>query len=59
MADDDALIETLGAESADVMNLVATLEERFAIEVAEEELPQLRTVSDLHALVCRQLGAPS
>ena len=32
----DRLIEELGAESADVLNLVATLEDRYQIEIDEE-----------------------
>jgi len=51
---DDRLAEDLGAESADVMNLVATLEDRYRIEVEEEELAELRTVRDLHALARRE-----
>ena len=58
VGDDDALVETLGAESTDVMNLVATLEDRYEIEVDESELPALRTPRDLFELVRRLVEAP-
>lgn len=51
----DRLIEELGAESADVLNLVATVEDRYKIEIDEEEIPQLSTVADVHHLVQRRL----
>lgn len=52
----DRLVEELGAESADLLNLVATLEDRFGIEIEEEEIPRLSTVADVHDLVERRLG---
>lgn len=51
----DRLVEELGAESADLLNLVATLEDRYEIEIDEEEIPQLSTVADVHHLVQRRL----
>jgi len=51
----DRLVEELGAESADVLNLVATLEDRYEIEIDEEEIPQLSTVADVHHLIQRRL----
>ena len=51
----DRLVEELGAESADVLNLVATLEDRYEIEIDEEEIPQLSTVADVQQLVQRRL----
>jgi acyl carrier protein len=52
----DRLMEDLGAESADLMNLMATLEERFGIEVSEDDGARIRTVSDLEKLVTARLG---
>jgi len=49
--DADRLVEDLGAESADLMNLVATLEERYDVEIDEREASRARTVADLGALV--------
>ncbi len=51
----DRLVEELGAESADVLNLVATLEDRYDIEIDEEEIPELSTVADVHQMVRRRL----
>lgn len=51
----DRLIEELGAESADLLNLVATLEDRYEIEIDEEEIPQLSTVADIHHLIQKRL----
>lgn len=48
VAPGDDLIRDLGAESADVMNLVANLEDRYGIEIAEDELADLRTAADFH-----------
>lgn len=50
----DRLVEDLGAESIDLVNLVATVEDRYGIEVAEEELAELRTVADVHELARRR-----
>ena len=47
----DRMIEDLGAESLDVVNIVAALEERYQIVIDEVELPDLVTVADLHACV--------
>jgi acyl carrier protein len=52
----DRLVEELGAESADVLNLVATLEDRYEIEIEEEEIPRLSTVAELHEAVQRRLS---
>ncbi len=53
----DRLVEDLGAESIDLVNLVATVEDRYDIEIAEEELAELRTVADVHELARRRSGA--
>jgi acyl carrier protein len=41
------IVEDLGAESVDLMNIVAALEDRYGIAIDEGELPDLRTVGDL------------
>ncbi len=50
---EDRIVEDLGAESADVMNIVAALEDKYQITVDEPELQNVGTVSDLHELVQR------
>lgn len=47
----DDLVEDLGAVSADIVNIIVALEDRFGIEAEEEALADLRTVADLHRLV--------
>ena len=42
------LIEELGADSADVVNIIAAIEEKYNIFIDEEELINIRTVTDLH-----------
>ena len=52
----DRLIEDLGAESADVVNLVAAVEDKYGIEIAEEEIADLRTVGDVFELARSRVG---
>ena len=49
----DRLVEDLGAESADLVNLVATVEEKYHVELTEAEVARVHTVADLHALIAR------
>lgn len=49
------LVEELGAESADVVNIVAVLEERYQIVVKESEIARIQTPADLFALVKMKL----
>lgn len=53
--DDSLLVEDLGAESADVANLVAALEEKYQVTVKESEMAKIRTPADLFELVKRRL----
>ncbi len=46
----------LGAESADLVNLIAAVEDKYDIVVGEEELPDLRTVRDLFERIRGQPG---
>jgi acyl carrier protein len=51
----DRIVEDLGAESADVANIIATLDEKYQIEIDEADIPAVRTVTDLFELVRRYL----
>jgi acyl carrier protein len=53
VAAEDRLVEDLGAESLDLVNIVAALEDLCGIDIPEEEIADLRTVADLHARVVR------
>lgn len=47
----DRIVEDLGAESADVVNIVAAVEDKYAITIDEEAVPDIVTVGDLVELV--------
>lgn len=49
--DGDRFAEELGAESADLANLVALVEERYRIEIKESEIGRIRTPVDLFQAV--------
>ena len=49
--ENDRFVEDLGAESADVANLVSTVEEKYGITIKEAEIARLFTPTDLLALV--------
>ncbi len=44
---EDRFQEDLDAESADVLNIVATAEDRWGVVIGEEELIKIVTVADL------------
>ncbi len=52
--DQDRLVEDLGAESMDIVNIVAGVEERFSISIDVDELPTICSVADLLELVERK-----
>lgn len=45
------LLDDLGADSLDVVELVMALEEAFAIEVPDEDAESIRTISDIVSYV--------
>jgi acyl carrier protein len=47
----DRIVEDLGAESADVANIIAAVEDRFHITIDEAEIADIRTVADLYELI--------
>lgn len=51
----DRLMEDLGAESSDVANLVAAVEEKYAITIKESEIARIYTPLDLFELVKRRV----
>jgi acyl carrier protein len=52
----DLLVEELGAESADVANLVAAVEEKFGVMLKESEIARIYTSQDLSLLVEQKLN---
>lgn len=53
--DQDRFIEDLGAESADIANIVAAAEERFGIAIKEADFACLITVEDLFELTIKRM----
>lgn len=44
---DTKLVEDLGADSLDVVDLVMTLEDEFDMEIPDEDIENVRTVGDI------------
>ena len=47
IADDASIVEDLGADSLDLVDIVMAFESEFDTEVSEDDLPELRTIRDL------------
>ena len=45
------IVEDLGADSLDVVELLMTLEDEFGISVSDEEALGLKTVADIEKLI--------
>ena len=52
------LVEDLGLDSLDAVELAIAVERKFEIEVPEEDLTKLKTVADMLALVEARRQAP-
>ncbi len=50
------LVEDLGAESADIANIVAALEEKYDLFISEEMIAQIKSVKDLYTTIVKQLN---
>jgi acyl carrier protein len=48
------LVEALGAESVDVVNIIATVEEKYGIFIPEDKLLNIHTITDIYNLVKTQ-----
>ena len=44
---DTNVIEDLGADSLDVVDMLMSLEDEFDVEIPDEEIEKMRTVSDV------------
>jgi acyl carrier protein len=53
---ESSLIEDLGADSLDVVELVMRLEEEFGITVPDEDLQKLMKVGDVVEYIRKKLG---
>ncbi len=44
---DSKIVEDLGAESLDIYDMIALLEDEFNIEISDEEVEKIRTVKNV------------
>ncbi len=44
---ESSIIENLGADSLDVVDLVMSLEEEFGIEIPDDQIENMKTVGDI------------
>ncbi len=57
MKSDANILEDLGADSLDVVELVMAIEEVFDIEISDEEAEAMRTVGDVENYVSAHVAA--
>lgn len=53
---DSSILDDLGADSLDVVELVMQLEDEFDIEVPDEEAQTIRTVADVERYVASHIS---
>ncbi len=58
---DQRFMEDLGAESADMLNIIASAEDRYNITFDETEIASVRTVQEFYNMISRltQAQAPT
>jgi acyl carrier protein len=56
VSEEQHLVEDLGAESADIANIIATLEEKYQLFISEEMIAKIRSVKDLYITISKQLN---
>jgi len=44
---DSKIVEDLGAESLDIYDMIALLEDEFGIEITDEEVEKIQTIQDV------------
>ena len=47
ITEDTSLVDDLGADSMDILDITMALEEEFDIEIPDEEAEELKTVRDI------------
>jgi len=55
VGENDRIVEDLGAESADLVNIVTALEARYGVFIDDSELEDLRTAADVYRRIQRAI----
>ena len=53
------ILDDLGADSLDIVEMMMAIEEQFDIEVPDEDVEEMRTVADVERYVTGAVGAAS
>ena len=53
------ILDDLGADSLDIVEMMMAIEEQFDIEVPHEDVEEMRTVADVERYVTGAVGAAS
>jgi acyl carrier protein len=51
--DKDRIVEDLGAESSDIANIIAAVEDKYQVSISEDTIKSISTVADIFAAVQR------
>lgn len=51
------ILDDLGADSLDVVEMVMAIEEKFDVEVPDEAMEGMRTIGDVETYVAKRRGA--
>lgn len=57
MKPEASILEDLGADSLDVVELVMAMEEAFDIEISDEEAEEMRTIGDVEQYITTRVPA--
>ena len=51
VGDEDRFLEDLGAESLDVLNIIAAIEKKYKVSIKDSEIPELQTPIALYVFL--------
>ncbi|MBE7024632.1 MAG: acyl carrier protein [Ruminococcaceae bacterium] len=51
ISEEDAFIDTLGADSLDIVELIMAFEDEFSLSISDEDAESIRTVGDAVAYI--------
>ena len=55
LKEDAKFVEDLGVDSMMALEIVASIEKKYKISIAEEEIPKIRCLNDVYAILQKQL----